>query len=801
MARRKVEIQITAKDRASKTLKALATGAIAGIGVAAGLAAKQLAFTLGRELVRVAQLVIEIGAGFEKSMAGVKAITRGTASEMASLEKVARNLGKSTVFTANQAAQAMEQFSLAGFSVNETLRATGPALDLAAAGQLSMAEAADITSNVLRQFNIDASETTRVVDVLAGTATTSNQTVRDMGEAMKFAGITADALGVSLEETAALLGKLADRGLKASLGGTALRRAFAVFLGQLEPGEAGLKGFNAALARNEDGSFSFAKALNQLRDSGITAGDVMKAFGQRAGPGMVALLGLGGDVIRDYTDEIASMGGVAKQVADDRLDNLTSDMKLLTSAMSESAIIISKELIPALRSLVTTATTLVGILNTLSERGGHVNRKFQDMTIVFQVLAIRKLQAARAGLLFLKVIDPLPARISPATAAIAALNSAIQDLQSTFGKGIGASFARKFPVPVGSDGGGGEPAAPGGGLPVGGGGASPPPNLPQNRVKGFLEFQGPQQFLDPSDEAQGPPIELFLDAEKRKQEAIRATAQALIESKLLIAETEEEAIAIQVELEVLAFEEEKERIAGNDEALENLEESHQNKMDALKKRTADNEKRRQEEEARRLKAFRKATVDQALATATAIFGNNKALSIASAIINTARGVTGALAFTPWTPLNFVMAALVAAAGVAEIATIKSAKFAHGGLVTGGVPGLDSVPALLTPGERVLTVAQTRELDRIGAGPAGIAGNGRGGGVFPPGASGGGGLTIAGDLNITIGGDDAGANLGDLDADTARNLLDVLNDVVLQSGGELVASSILKNGRPTVAEDL
>ncbi|MFI4855138.1 MAG: phage tail tape measure protein, partial [Phycisphaerales bacterium JB065] len=160
---------------------------------------------------------------FEQSMALVLAVTGANREEFARLNAEAERLGKTTVFTATQAADAMGFFARAGFQVNDILNAIGPALDLAAAGQIDVAQAADIATQVLKQFNIDASESKRVMDVLAKASTSANTTIPQLGDAFQYAGTLSNIAGVQFEEVAAAIQVLSDAGIQGELAGTSLR--------------------------------------------------------------------------------------------------------------------------------------------------------------------------------------------------------------------------------------------------------------------------------------------------------------------------------------------------------------------------------------------------------------------------------------------------------------------------------------------------------------------------------------------------------------------------------------------------
>lgn len=167
---------------------------------------------------------------YEEAMAMVNGIAiKATASakeqamQFAALTKQTRELGAITRFSATEAAQGQLFLARAGFSVQEIISALPGTLDLASAGAIDLGRAADIASNVLTQFRLEAEEMGRVGDVLASTFTRSNTDLEQLSEALKMAGPVASQTGLAIEEASAALGILGQGGLQASLGGTQLR--------------------------------------------------------------------------------------------------------------------------------------------------------------------------------------------------------------------------------------------------------------------------------------------------------------------------------------------------------------------------------------------------------------------------------------------------------------------------------------------------------------------------------------------------------------------------------------------------
>ena len=162
-------------------------------------------------------------ANFESQMARVKALTGAQGDEFERLEQTARRLGATTVFSASQAAEAMSYFALAGFDVEKILGAIGPALNLAAAGQIEIAQAADIAAKIMAGMGLSADELGNAVDVMAKAMTTANTDLTMLGDAFKFVGPMAKTAGVSLEEITAAIQLLSNAGIQGEMAGSTLR--------------------------------------------------------------------------------------------------------------------------------------------------------------------------------------------------------------------------------------------------------------------------------------------------------------------------------------------------------------------------------------------------------------------------------------------------------------------------------------------------------------------------------------------------------------------------------------------------
>ena len=168
-------------------------------------------------------------AGFDDRMRLVQVVTNSTGEAFESLTKTAQRLGRETSFTAQQVADAMVALGRMGFDRTEIEASISSVLNLSRATGTELAESADIAANSMRIFGLEASKMSQVSDILTATANGSAQTLTDLFEGLKMAGPQAAAAGESLDELCAALGVMANMGVKGSLAGTALRKAYVQF--------------------------------------------------------------------------------------------------------------------------------------------------------------------------------------------------------------------------------------------------------------------------------------------------------------------------------------------------------------------------------------------------------------------------------------------------------------------------------------------------------------------------------------------------------------------------------------------
>ncbi len=322
----------------------------------------------------VGAIATKITAGFEQGMARVRALTGAVGAEFTALGDTAKQLGRTTVFSARQAADAMGFFALAGFEATQILKAMPSTLNLAAAGQLDVAQAADIAAKIMKGMGLSAEELEHATDVMAKAFTSANTDLIQLGEAMKFIGPIARSAGLDLEEVVATIQVLSNAGIQGAMAGTSLRRAL-TSLSQIKGPAAdvfraiGVETQTAAgrLRPLADIIDDFADKLSRLGEAQRIA-LIMQAFGLRAGPAMAALISEGGDAIRKFQKDLENAGGTAKRIAEIQMDTLQGRLIKLKSATEGLAIAIGEPLLPAFKRLTDQVTAFTGNLADMDEQ-------------------------------------------------------------------------------------------------------------------------------------------------------------------------------------------------------------------------------------------------------------------------------------------------------------------------------------------------------------------------------------------------------------------------------------------------
>lgn len=283
-------------------------------------------------LVALGATAFKMGMDFDTSMNKVQALTGATGDEFQALRDQALELGRTTSFSASQAAEAQAFLGMAGFKTNEILKVMPGTLNLAAAGQMDIARTADIASNVLTGFGMKAGQMNRVADVMAKTMATTNTDMEQLGEAMKYVAPVAASAGVEFEETAAAIGLMGNAGIQGSMAGTSLRSAISRLLSPTAAVQKTMDRLGISATDSRGNLLPLHKIISQLERSGASTADMMTIFGQRAGPAMAALVSQGSKALREQTEATRDAGGTAERIAKTQMQGLVGMWVQMKSA-------------------------------------------------------------------------------------------------------------------------------------------------------------------------------------------------------------------------------------------------------------------------------------------------------------------------------------------------------------------------------------------------------------------------------------------------------------------------------------
>jgi len=271
---------------------------------------------------------------FEEQIARLQGISGATTDELQDLESIARELGASTRFSASQAAEGLEFLALAGFEVDQSVAALPATLNLATVGAISLGEAADFASNILGQFSLTANQTERVVDTLTSTSQSSNTSVEQLAQALSFSGTVAGSAGIEIEETAAAIGVLGDRGIQGARAGTNLRQVILQLLDPTAGARRELEALGISLSEIDPTTNNLVDVFNRFKDANLDLASATQIFNSRTAAAALTLTS-STDRIAELTEQNENAAGAAQEFSDTLNDTLKGSVLSLRSAIEE----------------------------------------------------------------------------------------------------------------------------------------------------------------------------------------------------------------------------------------------------------------------------------------------------------------------------------------------------------------------------------------------------------------------------------------------------------------------------------
>lgn len=407
-----------------------------GFGAMAAIGSKAVS-AIGSGLKSLTAGAISAGANFENAMSSVAAISGATGSDFDRLSEKAKQLGKSTQYTASETASAMEYMAMAGWKTEDMLNGIEGVMDLAAASGEDLAGVSDIVTDAMTAFGLSADGTTKIIkdgftkevsnashfaDVLAAASANSNTNVAMLGESFKYAAPVAGSLGYSVEDTAIALGLMASSGLKSSMAGSSLRTILTNlakptddisdamdYLGiSLQNGDGSMKSlmdivtdlrgafgqckmpmdqFQENLAKLDEkyanGELTekkYNEALADLTEKAYGAEGALKAkyaatlAGKEGMSGLLSIVSAAPEDFDKLTNAIYNSDGAAKEMAEIKMDNLQHDVVKLQSAMEGLGITAFNQVGGKMRGLVGIATETVGKIDEKLASGKGIEK-------------------------------------------------------------------------------------------------------------------------------------------------------------------------------------------------------------------------------------------------------------------------------------------------------------------------------------------------------------------------------------------------------------------------------------------
>ena len=345
----------------------------------------------GQKMLPVTAAVTGLGtaavttaANFESSMSQVQAtmgVTKDAMSTvdgqsvntMDTLSELAKKMGAETAFSAKECADALNYLALAGYDTQQMCDTLPTVLNLAAAGDIDLASASDMVTDAMSALGMGVDESTKMVDQMAKTASSTNTSVAQLGEGILTIGATAKSIKGGTAELNTALGILANNGIKGAEGGTHLRNVILSLQNPTDKAAAQMDALGVSVYDSNGNMRSLNDILGDLNKSmdGMTSADkaniIATIFNKTDLASVNALLANTGDTWDSLQSSITNSAGAAQQMADTQLDNLQGQITILKSALEGLAISFGELLMPAIKQIVDWVQKFVDWLNSMDE--------------------------------------------------------------------------------------------------------------------------------------------------------------------------------------------------------------------------------------------------------------------------------------------------------------------------------------------------------------------------------------------------------------------------------------------------
>lgn len=319
---------------------------------------------------------VNVGMGFDKSMSQVAATMGTTVDDIQDLSNFAMEMGATTAFSAQQAADGLNILAQSGLSATEQMATLPEVLNLAASGGLDLATASKYVTGAVKGYGDSFSNASKYTNMIAKGASLANTDVNMLGLALSSSAATAKSYGQSAEETTLSLLRLAEQNVTGSEAAQALNRAMMDLYTPTEAAKKAMDKLGVSAYDSTGKARPFNEVIKELDKSLVGMSDaeanatknaIFSTYGLQAYNKMVVS---SDDSVQKFTTAIKNSTGAAEQMAKVQLDNLAGDITLAQSASEGLKISLSNSLTPAIRDIVQTGTEELGKLKEAFEEGG-----------------------------------------------------------------------------------------------------------------------------------------------------------------------------------------------------------------------------------------------------------------------------------------------------------------------------------------------------------------------------------------------------------------------------------------------
>lgn len=310
-----------------------------------------------RKVAAALKTCVDVSADFHYTMATVQAVSGATTDEMGKLEAQAKDYASTTVFMAQDVANAYQVMGQAGWTVDEMLDSMAGTMSLASASGEDLGDTTNMVVDAMTAFGYGADQAGHFADVLARASADTNTSVALLGNSFQACATTAGGMGYSIDDVAVALGIMANNGLKAEMSGTALTTALTRMSGANETANGAMEDLGLTMFDTSGKAKPLGQFLGELRDSfaGMTEeqkiNNAYMLAGQRGMKGLLAIVNASDEDWNNLTESIVNCSGAAEDMSNIKLDTYTGQVKLAKSALEGLEIAVGDKLTPALGEL------------------------------------------------------------------------------------------------------------------------------------------------------------------------------------------------------------------------------------------------------------------------------------------------------------------------------------------------------------------------------------------------------------------------------------------------------------------